>query len=86
MKLSPVIVVGALAASLSLPAGAVQAVASSAQEPARERTARSATQVFADVSAQECIRGGGVIIINAVGDGTYTAHCEGGTHDGETIT
>ncbi|MGW3097112.1 hypothetical protein ACWDCC_27210 [Streptomyces sp. NPDC001102] len=86
MKLSPVIAVGALAASLSLSAGAIPAVASSAQEPARERTARSTTEVFADVSAQECVRGRGVIIINALGDGTYTEHCEGGTHDGETIT
>ncbi|MFD8308569.1 hypothetical protein ACFV29_40580 [Streptomyces sp. NPDC059690] len=43
-------------------------------------------QAAADISAQDCVRGGGVIIINAVGDGAFTKYCEGGTHDGETIT
>ncbi|CAL9669200.1 hypothetical protein [Streptomyces sp. enrichment culture] len=41
-----------------------------------------------EVTASECIRGGGVIVISADGDGTgsFTSLCRGGTHDGQTIT
>ncbi|MFL9653126.1 hypothetical protein ACJ7VE_05325 [Streptomyces sp. PB17] len=41
-----------------------------------------------EVSASECIAGGGVIVISADGDGTgsFTSLCRGGTHDGQTIT
>ncbi|AIV32432.1 hypothetical protein LMJ38_33445 [Streptomyces sp. R1] len=41
-----------------------------------------------EVTATECIEGGGVIIISADGDGTgsFTALCRGGTHDGQTVT
>ncbi|MFE5262210.1 hypothetical protein [Streptomyces coelicoflavus] len=41
-----------------------------------------------EVTATECIEGGGVIIISADGDGTgsFTTLCRGGTHDGQTIT
>ena len=47
---------------------------------------RRSVQAAADISAQDCARGGGMIIINAVGDGTFTKYREGVTHDGETIT
>ncbi|MFI8234841.1 hypothetical protein ACIGDI_39200 [Streptomyces sp. NPDC085900] len=86
MKLSPAIVVVALTTALCFGAAPVQAAAPVVQKPPQSSTAGSTTQVFADISAQECVRGGGVIIINAVGDSTYTKYCEGGTHDGETIT
>lgn len=86
VKLSPAIVVGALTTALWLAASLVQAAASVARVPSRASAAGSGTQVFADISAQECVRGGGLVIINAVGDGTYTKYCEGGAHDGETIT
>ncbi|MYS90990.1 MULTISPECIES: hypothetical protein [Streptomyces] len=40
-----------------------------------------------DVTASQCIAGGGVIVITAVGDGSqsYTKRCVGGVHDGETV-
>ncbi|MEV8127412.1 hypothetical protein AB0P07_25555 [Streptomyces sp. NPDC085944] len=40
------------------------------------------------VTATECIEGGGVIIISADGDGTgsFTTLCRGGIHDGQTVT
>ncbi|WP_395570651.1 hypothetical protein [Streptomyces sp. BK79] len=42
----------------------------------------------AEVTAGECIRGGGLIIISVDGSGTgsFTKRCQGGTHDGETVT
>ncbi|WP_399894037.1 hypothetical protein ACGH7X_36560 [Streptomyces sp. BBFR51] len=41
-----------------------------------------------DVTATECLQGGGMIVIAADGRGTgsLTARCQGGTHDGQTIT
>ncbi|CAL9350795.1 hypothetical protein [Streptomyces sp. NPDC057838] len=41
----------------------------------------------ADVTASQCINGGGVIVISAVGDGseTWTKRCRGGIHDGRTV-
>jgi hypothetical protein len=41
----------------------------------------------ADVTASQCIAGGGMVIISAVGDGShsFTKRCEGGVHDGETV-
>jgi hypothetical protein len=41
----------------------------------------------ADVTASQCVAGGGMIIISAVGDGAqgYTKRCMGGVHDGETV-
>ncbi|MEU9554027.1 hypothetical protein [Streptomyces fumanus] len=39
-----------------------------------------------DVTATECLRGGGLLVIAADGpDGTLTKHCRGGSHDGETV-
>ncbi|MFH9011800.1 hypothetical protein ACH4C6_10515 [Streptomyces sp. NPDC017943] len=42
----------------------------------------------ADVTPSQCIAGGGMIIISAVGQGDdgYTKRCEGGIHDGQTVT
>ncbi|MEU3252270.1 hypothetical protein [Streptomyces sp. NPDC006997] len=42
----------------------------------------------AAVSANDCVQGGGVIIVSAVEGGTdsFTQRCVGGLHDGETIT
>ncbi len=39
------------------------------------------------MTALECVRGGGMIIVAAEGQGTgaFTKRCQGGTHDGETI-
>lgn len=47
-----------------------------------------ATHLPGDVTASECLRGGGVILISADGEGTgsFTARCQGGSHDGETIS
>ncbi|OMI91793.1 hypothetical protein BSZ07_02655 [Streptomyces sp. M1013] len=41
-----------------------------------------------DVTATECVQGGGVIVISADGDGTgsFTTICRGGVHDGQAIT
>jgi hypothetical protein len=41
----------------------------------------------ADVTASQCVAGGGVIIISVAGDGSqsYTKRCMGGVHDGETV-
>ncbi|MEU3948815.1 hypothetical protein [Streptomyces sp. NPDC029526] len=41
----------------------------------------------ADVSARECIAGGGMIVVSAQGPGgqTFTMRCSGGVHDGETV-
>ncbi|GAA2573693.1 MULTISPECIES: hypothetical protein [Streptomyces] len=41
-----------------------------------------------EVTATECVRGGGVIVISADGDGTgsFTRLCSGGAHDGQTVT
>ncbi|GGL62845.1 hypothetical protein GCM10010129_03080 [Streptomyces fumigatiscleroticus] len=40
-----------------------------------------------DITARQCIQGGGIIIISANGTGAdgYVKFCQGGTHDGETI-
>ncbi|WP_369194257.1 hypothetical protein [Streptomyces djakartensis] len=42
----------------------------------------------ADVTPSQCIAGGGMIVISAVGQGGdgYTKRCEGGVHDGQTVT
>ncbi|MFB8249142.1 hypothetical protein ACFC5X_29420 [Streptomyces sp. NPDC055952] len=49
--------------------------------------ARAAT-LPADVTPGQCVAGGGMIIISAVGQGSdgYTKRCEGGIHDGRTVT
>ncbi|MFD6193525.1 hypothetical protein [Streptomyces sp. NPDC060275] len=53
-----------------------------------EASVPRAPSVAGDVTATECLQGGGRIIITAVGTGTgsVTALCRGGTHDGQTIT
>ncbi|MFF9623628.1 hypothetical protein [Streptomyces griseosporeus] len=40
-----------------------------------------------DVTASQCIAGGGVIIIQdtGTGDHQFTMRCSGGLHDGETV-
>ncbi|MGC0387162.1 hypothetical protein RKD32_006898 [Streptomyces sp. SAI-195] len=47
-----------------------------------------APSVPGEVTATECIQGGGVIVISADGDGTgsFTTICQGGVHDGQAIT
>ncbi|MFE0802802.1 hypothetical protein [Streptomyces sp. NPDC058812] len=48
-----------------------------------------AEHVPVDVTPTECIQGGGVIIISvdgSSGTGSFTKRCQGGTHDGETVT
>ncbi|MET9778128.1 hypothetical protein ABZ023_28400 [Streptomyces sp. NPDC006367] len=47
-----------------------------------------AARLPAEVTAAECVEGGGVIVVSADGEGTgsFTARCQGGTHDGEAVT
>ncbi|MEU6474170.1 hypothetical protein ACF09Y_27865 [Streptomyces massasporeus] len=47
----------------------------------------TASALPADVTAGQCIAGGGMIVISAVGDGSqgYTKRCMGGVHDGQTV-
>ncbi|MDG9689008.1 hypothetical protein CJI59_22215 [Streptomyces sp. Alain-F2R5] len=42
----------------------------------------------ADVTATECVQGGGVVIISVdqSGTGSFTKRCQGGVHDGESVT
>ncbi|WP_432057350.1 hypothetical protein [Streptomyces sp. bgisy022] len=49
--------------------------------------APAAVAAPADVSAGECVAGGGVIVVSAQGPGaqTFTMRCSGGVHDGETV-
>ncbi|MFB6553925.1 hypothetical protein [Streptomyces sp. NPDC056405] len=55
--------------------------------PAEAAVSRAA-HLPVDVTATECIQGGGVIIISVDGSGTgsFTKRCQGGTHDGESVT
>ncbi|GAA4789783.1 hypothetical protein [Streptomyces ziwulingensis] len=64
----------ALAVALGAPAAAAAQRCGPARGPA-------------DVSASQCLAGGGLIIISSdgSGSGTFTQHCHGGSHDGETI-
>ncbi|MFD5233775.1 hypothetical protein ACFWJ5_35660 [Streptomyces qaidamensis] len=47
----------------------------------------TAAALPADVTASQCVAGGGMIVISAVGDGSpsYSKRCMGGVHEGETI-
>ncbi|MBQ1095193.1 hypothetical protein ACIQ1J_09135 [Streptomyces sp. NPDC097107] len=76
MRKSSWAVVAALALSVLCAAPAEAAVSRAAHLPV-------------DVTATECIRGGGVIIISvdgSSGTGSFTKRCQGGTHDGESVT
>ncbi|CAM5443624.1 Secreted protein OS=Streptomyces tendae OX=1932 GN=GUR47_05105 PE=4 SV=1 [Streptomyces tendae] len=75
MRKSSCTVIAALAVSLLGTSGAHASMPRAAHLPG-------------DVTATECIEGGGVIIISADGDGTgsFTTLCRGGTHDGQTIS
>ncbi|MFF5516899.1 hypothetical protein [Streptomyces coeruleorubidus] len=65
-----------------LPYALLTALAVVALAPPAHASARPA-----DVTASQCIAGGGSIVISAVGDGSqsYTKRCVGGVHDGETV-
>lgn len=41
-----------------------------------------------DVTADECLRGGGLIVVSADGEqpGSFTRLCRGGVHDGQSVT
>jgi hypothetical protein len=54
---------------------------------AADSGALRATRLPSDVTATQCIQGGGVIIVSVdgTGTGTFTKRCQGGTHDGETV-
>ncbi|MEU4980033.1 hypothetical protein [Streptomyces sp. NPDC021969] len=73
MRKSSCTVVAALALSVL---GATGAEASVPRAPG----------VASDVTATECLQGGGGIVITADGTGSLTAVCRGGIHDGQTIT
>ncbi|MGW6646724.1 hypothetical protein C9J60_32825 [Streptomyces sp. A244] len=47
----------------------------------------TAAALPADVTASQCVAGGGMIVISAEGDGSpsYSKRCMGGIHDGETV-
>lgn len=66
--------VGALAVALALAVGPAPAAVT------------DAVAAPVDVTASECLRGGGMIIVAADGEGgAFTQRCQGGVHDGETI-
>jgi len=46
----------------------------------------SAPSVASDVTATECLQGGGGIVVTADGAGALTAFCRGGIHDGQIVT
>ncbi|MFH9599310.1 hypothetical protein ACH4MK_01360 [Streptomyces rochei] len=69
----------AVVAALALPVlGAAPA------DAAMTRTAH----LPADVTASECIQGGGLIVVSVdqSGTGSFTKRCQGGVHDGESLT
>ncbi|MFE8919906.1 hypothetical protein [Streptomyces rochei] len=69
----------AVVAALALPVlGAAPA------DAAMTRTAHLPT----DVTASECIQGGGLIVVSVdqSGTGSFTKRCQGGVHDGESVT
>ncbi|MFA3878176.1 hypothetical protein ABS735_31765 [Streptomyces sp. MMCC 100] len=74
MRKSSCTVITALAVWVLCAAGAEAAVLRSPDLPG-------------EVTATECIQGGGVIIISADGEGadSFTKLCRGGIHDGQTI-
>ncbi|MDL5205677.1 hypothetical protein [Streptomyces sp. ALI-76-A] len=82
MNVSPPVLAAALTVA-ALSAGSAHAAVPSAPGP----TVRGAAHAPADISAAECVQGGGMIIVTADGQGanSYTVRCQGGTHDGETI-
>lgn len=55
--------------------------------PAAAAAGPRATHLPGGVTATQCVRGGGMIIITADSEaaGSLTARCQGGTHHGETI-
>ncbi|MGI5391225.1 hypothetical protein [Streptomyces sp. CA-251251] len=71
-----------LAVLCAAPAGAAPARALPADSGAPR-----ATRLPGDVTATQCVQGGGVIIVSVdgTGTGTFTKRCQGGTHDGETV-
>ncbi|MGP2436277.1 hypothetical protein [Streptomyces sp. JW3] len=62
--------IAALAVVLACPVASAQAVAA---------------RVPLDVTATECLRGGGSFLVLWDGQGGWIKQCQGGTHDGETI-
>lgn len=79
------------AAARTVPASAAAAPTAPAQAYAAQGVPQDVPQGAAgaplDVTAGECIQGGGMIIIIADGTapGGFSKTCQGGTHDGETI-
>ncbi|MFD5285330.1 hypothetical protein [Streptomyces rubrogriseus] len=51
-----------------------------------EASAPRAPSVASDVTATECLQGGGGIVVTADGAGALTAFCRGGIHDGQIVT
>ncbi|MFV0132163.1 hypothetical protein ACLGIH_02675 [Streptomyces sp. HMX87] len=78
MNKSSCALVAALAVAVAFPVPADAA-------PARESL--GVAHAPADVTALECLRGGGMLIVAADGSGPggFTKRCQGGTHDGETV-
>jgi hypothetical protein len=56
--------------------------------PGAEAALLRAPRLSGDVTATECVRGGGVLVIPAGGEGAgpVSTRCRGGTHDGQAIT
>ncbi|MFF0644423.1 hypothetical protein ACFYVV_12525 [Streptomyces tendae] len=73
MRKSSCTVIAALAVSVLCATGARASVPRAAGLPG-------------EVTASQCVAGGGVIIISEDGTGSFTSLCRGGTHDGQTIT
>ncbi|MGW4544803.1 hypothetical protein ACWEN4_00255 [Streptomyces violaceorubidus] len=75
MRKSSCTVIAALALSVLCDTGARASVPHAASVPG-------------EVTATECVAGGGVIVISADGDGSgaFTTLCQGGIHDGQAVT
>ncbi|MEV5321624.1 hypothetical protein AB0K92_28935 [Streptomyces sp. NPDC052687] len=71
------------ATTRAVPAPAVAAPAASPQVVPAQGAARAPL----DITAGECVQGGGMIIIVADGTvpGGFSKTCQGGVHDGQTI-
>ncbi|GGY99976.1 hypothetical protein GCM10010385_56920 [Streptomyces geysiriensis] len=67
-----------------VPALALPVLGAAPADAAMTRTAH----LPADVTASECIQGGGLIVVSVdqSGTGSFTKRCQGGVHDGESVT
>ncbi|CAL9342515.1 hypothetical protein SUDANB145_00295 [Streptomyces sp. enrichment culture] len=53
--------------------------------PVPSADAAALPRVPGDVTAVECLRGGGSLLVEWDGQGGFTRRCQGGVHDGEAL-